>query len=94
MVVLGATLVAVAVGALLVIDDTLSFQRALFESISAFGTVGLSMNVSAELPPEGKYVLSALMFAGRIGSITLASALTMRQRDTLYQFPEERPIIG
>lgn len=93
-VVLGATLVAVAVGALLVIDDTLSFQRALFESISAFGTVGLSMNVSAELPPEGKYVLSALMFAGRIGSITLASALTMRQRDTLYQFPEERPIIG
>ena len=93
-VVLGATLVAVATAALLVIDTGLSFDRALFESISAFATVGLSMNVSAELPPEGKYVLSALMFAGRIGSITLASALTMRQRDTLYQYPEERPIIG
>jgi len=93
-IVLGATLVAGATAALLVIDNALSFDRALFESISAFATVGLSMNVSAELPPEGKYVLSALMFAGRIGSITLASALTMRQRDTLYHYPEERPIIG
>ena len=93
-IVLGATLVAVATAALLVIDTRLSFDKALFESISAFATVGLSMNVSANLPPEGKYVLSALMFAGRIGSITLASALTMRHRDTLYQYPEERPIVG
>ncbi|WP_404286447.1 TrkH family potassium uptake protein [Glutamicibacter arilaitensis] len=91
---LGATLVMVATGLLLTIDQDVGFSRALFESISAFGTVGLSMGVSAEMPPAGKYVLSALMFAGRIGSITLASALTMRHRDTLYSLPEERPIIG
>ncbi|MGP9607269.1 TrkH family potassium uptake protein [Glutamicibacter sp. AOP38-B1-38] len=91
---LGATLVMVSTGLLLAIDQEVGFSRALFESISAFGTVGLSMGVSAEMPPAGKYVLSALMFAGRIGSITLASALTMRHRDTLYSLPEERPIIG
>ncbi|MFC0420263.1 TrkH family potassium uptake protein [Glutamicibacter ardleyensis] len=91
---MGATLVMVATGLLLAIDEQVGFSRALFESISAFGTVGLSMGVSAEMPPAGKYVLSALMFAGRIGSITLASALTMRHRDTLFSLPEERPIIG
>ena len=91
--VLGATLVSVATGTLLVISGT-TLDRALFESISAFATVGLSTNLSAELPPSGKYVLSALMFAGRIGTITLASALTLRQRNQLYHYPEERPIIG
>ena len=92
-IVLGATLVMLATASLLVISGT-SLSRALFESISAFATVGLSTNLSSELPPAGKYVLSALMFAGRIGTITLASALTLRQRNQLYHFPEERPIIG
>jgi len=92
-VVLGASLVSVATGLLLGISGQ-SLDRVLFESISAFATVGLSTNLSAELPPSGKYVLSALMFAGRVGTITLAAALTLRQRDQLYHFPEERPIIG
>ncbi|GAA4373079.1 TrkH family potassium uptake protein [Paeniglutamicibacter cryotolerans] len=92
-IVLGATLVSVATGTLLVLSGT-TLDRALFESISAFATVGLSTNLSAELPPAGKYVLSALMFAGRIGTITLAAALTLRQRNQLYHYPEERPIIG
>jgi trk system potassium uptake protein len=89
----GATWVALAAGLLLAMTDE-SLDRVLFEVISAFATVGLSTNLSAELPPEGKYVLSALMFAGRMGTITLASALSLRQRRQLYHFPEERPIIG
>lgn len=91
---MGASLVMLATGALVTIDEEIGFSRALFESISAFATVGLSSGVSQELPPAGKYVLSALMFAGRIGSITLASALTMRHRNTLFRLPEERPLIG
>jgi trk system potassium uptake protein len=89
----GATWVALAAGLLLAMTDE-SLDRVLFEVISAFATVGLSTNLSAELPPEGKYVLSALMFAGRMGTITLASALSLRQRRQLYHYPEERPIIG
>lgn len=90
---LGATLVLVATGALLIISEQ-SLDRVLFEVLSAFATCGLSVGLSAELPPEGKYVLSALMFAGRVGTITLASALALRQRRQLYHYPEERPIIG
>lgn len=90
---MGATFVMVAAGLLLAISGQ-SLDRVLFETISAFATVGLSTGLSAELPASGKYVLSALMFLGRVGSITLASALALRQRRQLFHFPEERPIIG
>ncbi|MDP5227551.1 MULTISPECIES: potassium transporter TrkG [Arthrobacter] len=92
-IVMGATFVSLAAVALLAISGA-SLDRVLFESISAFATVGLSTNLSAELPPAGVYVLSALMFAGRVGTVTLAAALAIRQRSQLYHFPEERPIIG
>jgi Trk-type K+ transport system membrane component len=90
---MGATMVLLGTGAILAISGE-GLNRVLFEVISAFATCGLSTNLSAELPPSGKYVLSALMFAGRMGTITLASALALRQRSTLYHYPEERPIIG
>ncbi|WOC63458.1 potassium transporter TrkG (plasmid) [Paenarthrobacter sp. AT5] len=92
-IVAGATLVSVAAFLLLQISGA-SLDRVLFETISAFATVGLSTNLSAELPPSGAYVLSALMFAGRVGTVTLAAALALRQRSQLYHYPEERPIIG
>lgn len=57
---MGASLVMVATGALVAIDEEVGFSRALFESISAFATVGLSSGVSQDMPPAGKYVLSAL----------------------------------
>ena len=66
----------------------------LFEVISAFGTCGLSSGVTAASPPAGLYVLSGLMFLGRLGTITLAAAVSQRSSQRLYRFPEERPIIG
>jgi trk system potassium uptake protein len=90
---MGATFVLLATGTLLAISGQ-SLDRVLFEVISAFATVGLSTGLSAELPPAGVYVLSVLMFAGRVGSITLAAALALRQRRQLFHYPEERPIIG
>lgn len=69
-------------------------ERTLFESISAFATCGLSTGLSAELEPSGVYLLSGLMFAGRVGIITFATALTMRASRTRYRLPVERPIIG
>ena len=90
---LGATMIAVSTLALLVITNE-TLQPVLFEVISAFATVGLSIGLSPDLPPAGKYVLAATMFAGRVGTITLAAALALRQRKPLYHYPEERPIIG
>ena len=90
---LGATLVLVAT--LIVLSMTTEqLQRPLFEVISAFATCGLSTGLSAELPPAGAYVLTAMMFAGRVGTITFAAALALRQRRVLYRYPVERPILG
>lgn len=69
-------------------------ERPLFESISAFATCGLSSGLSADVEPAGVYLLSGLMFAGRVGIITFATALAMRAQRTRYRYPEERPILG
>lgn len=90
---LGSTLVLAATLALVAITGE-SLQRPLFEVISAFGTCGLSVGLSESLPPAGKYLLTALMFAGRVGTITFAAALALRQRRVLYRYPVERPILG
>ena len=90
---LGATLVLVATGLVMLTTDA-PLDRILFEVISAFATCGLSVGLSAELDPFAKYVLAALMLAGRIGPIGLAAALAVRQRSVLYSYPEERPVIG
>ncbi|WHT20250.1 potassium transporter TrkG [Crossiella sp. CA-258035] len=66
----------------------------LFEVTSAFGTVGLSTGITAQLPVTGQLVLIALMIIGRLGPITLASALALRERARRYELPEERPIVG
>jgi trk system potassium uptake protein TrkH len=66
----------------------------LFESVSAFATVGLSTGITADMPPAGQLVLTLLMFIGRLGPITLASALALRERTRRYELPEERPIVG
>ena len=66
----------------------------LFEAISAFATVGLSTGITADLPDAGQLLLVALMFVGRIGPLTLASALALRERPRRYQLPEERTIVG
>jgi Trk-type K+ transport system membrane component len=92
-IVAGATLVSVSAFLLLHFSGA-SLDRVLFETISAFATVGLSTGLSAEVGPEGVYVLTALMFAGRVGTVTLAAALALRQRSQLFHYPEERPIIG
>jgi trk system potassium uptake protein TrkH len=72
----------------------LDLDVVLFEVISAFATVGLSTGITADLPPSGQVLLAVLMFAGRLGPITLASALALRARPTLYRLPEERPVVG
>jgi len=79
--------------ALLALGDH-PFRDVLFEAVSAFGTVGLSTGITADWGELGRLVLIALMFLGRTGPYTLAVALALRERQRLYRFPEERPIIG
>ncbi|PPK98081.1 potassium uptake TrkH family protein [Kineococcus xinjiangensis] len=69
-------------------------DRVLFEVISAFCTVGLSTGITGELTEAGQLLLVVLMLAGRLGPITLGTALALRERRRLYEHPEGRPIIG
>ncbi|QYJ03252.1 Ktr system potassium transporter B [Nocardioides panacisoli] len=94
------TVALLAVGAIVTATLALTsltehtLTEVLFEVTSAFGTVGLSTGITSELPAAGDLLLVALMFLGRLGPITLVTALAIRERRTLYQHPEERPIIG
>ena len=94
------TVVLIAVAAvmsatvLLMLITGLHFDKVLFEVISAFATVGLSTGITADLHPIAKLVLAMLMFLGRIGPLTLGSAIALRERRILYEFPKERPAIG
>ncbi|RZU66710.1 Trk-type K+ transport system membrane component [Microterricola gilva] len=89
----GATIVAVSSIAILQITKA-PFDFVLFDVISAFATCGLSTGLTAELPPEGVYVMALTMFMGRIGTVTLAAALASSVRRQLFKRPEERPIVG
>jgi trk system potassium uptake protein len=72
----------------------MSTHLVLFEVVSAFATVGLSTGITADVGTAGHLVLVLLMFVGRLGPITLVSALALRERQRLYHHPEGRPLIG
>jgi trk system potassium uptake protein TrkH len=71
-----------------------SFLMILYETTSAFGTVGLSMGLTSQLSFTGKILISLTMFAGRLGLITLAYALGPKKGKELYRHPEGKIIIG
>ncbi len=71
-----------------------TLEEVLFETISAVATVGLSTGITPELPPLAQVLLSLLMFIGRLGPVTLATALALRERPRRYELPAERPIVG
>lgn len=70
------------------------FLNLLFDVVSAFGTVGLTTGITPELSAPSKLWLILMMFAGRVGPVTLALALALRQRKAAVQYPEGRVIIG
>jgi Trk-type K+ transport system membrane component len=62
--------------------------------VSAFGTVGLSTGITDDLSAPGQLVLTALMFLGRLGPITLASALPYANADVATNFRRSAPSLG
>ncbi len=78
----------------LMISEKLSLLPALFEVTSAFGTVGLSLNVTLDLSALGKILISMVMFLGRVGTLTLIVALAERTKRRRYTYPQEDIPIG
>jgi trk system potassium uptake protein TrkH len=71
-----------------------NFIMYLFEATSAFGTVGLSMGLTPELSPIGKVIIIFTMFAGRLGPLTLAYAVSMRRKPDAIRHPKGKIMIG
>jgi trk system potassium uptake protein TrkH len=90
---LGVAWVGVGTIALLGLTDY-SLEQVFFEATSAFATTGLSMGITPSLDVSAQLVLIVLMFIGRVGIVTVASALALSERPAQYRYPEERPIVG
>ena len=68
--------------------------RSLFEVTSAFGTVGLTTGITPQLSVLGKLLITITMFAGRIGPLTLALAVAIKEEKLDYTYPEEKVMVG
>ncbi|MBR6986453.1 MAG: Trk family potassium uptake protein [Clostridiales bacterium] len=71
-----------------------AFLKALFESASAVGTVGLSMGITPALHTASKYILIILMYTGRVGGLTLVFAAVSRKSTGNRQYPADNIAVG
>jgi potassium uptake TrkH family protein len=71
-----------------------TLEDVAFESVSAFGTAGLTMGITPELTAPGHMLTALTMLVGRVGPITLGTAMVLRFRSARIRHPEEAPLIG
>ena len=91
----GFGLAAISVGIfLLTITESLPFLALLFETVSAFATVGLSTGITSALSPAGKIVIIILMFIGRVGPLTFLTAAGKKQKNDDIEYPYGNIAIG
>lgn len=78
---------------LLTVTESLPFLPLLIETVSAFGTVGLSVGITGDLTPAGEWILCAVMFLGRIGPLTLFFLLIRPKKET-FKYSYDRVHTG
>lgn len=91
---LGGVAFVLTMATLLSLAESVPFISALFEVVSAFGTVGLSTGITPSLGSVGRLLVMATIFTGRVGLLTVAFALTRRLQPANFRYPEERVYIG
>jgi trk system potassium uptake protein TrkH len=79
---------------LMISEHGARFVDIVFEAFSAFGTVGLSTGITSKLSGVGKIVITALMFIGRLGPLTVIAALSQKTTGYQISYPEENINIG
>jgi trk system potassium uptake protein TrkH len=85
----------ILVSMFLLVTEKADFLTVLFETTSAFGTVGLTMGLTPQLTVFGKILIIFTMYAGRVGPLTLAFALAQRRhRVSRIKYLEENILIG
>jgi trk system potassium uptake protein TrkH len=89
---IGTTIAAIIL--ITLTDPNLPFIEIMFEVVSAFATVGLSMGITASLSTPAKLILVVTMYVGRVGILMLMSALHGDPRPTTIRYPEEDLLVG
>lgn len=89
-----ALFLVVGVSMVLSTTEDSNFLTILYETTSAFGTVGLSLGLTQHLTLVGKILICLTMFAGRLGPLTLAYALGPKKAKSCLRHPEGKIIIG
>lgn len=79
---------------LLLITEEAPFLDTLFETVSAFGTVGLSRGLTPDLTVTGRLIITAIMFIGRLGPLTLLMAVGSLDDHAEYKYPDARVVVG
>lgn len=79
---------------LLTYTEKAEMSSILFETISAFGTVGLSAGLTTDLTPIGRLLITLMMFIGRLGPLTMAFAILKTQKESKVRYAEEKILIG
>jgi Trk-type K+ transport system membrane component len=77
-----------------VLEPHLPLKAIIFECVSAFGTVGSSLGITAQLGDAAKLLLVVLMFLGRVGLVTLAQGILHQYKNQNYQLPKDSIIIS
>jgi trk system potassium uptake protein TrkH len=75
-------------------ESRAQFLELLFETVSAFGTVGLSMGITPTLSSWSKLILVLIMFTGRLGPLVIAMAIQPRDIKGRFTYAEENLMIG
>jgi len=88
------SLLAIQLGGLSLSQSRGAFMDFVFEAVSAFGTVGLTIGGTAKLLPGGKLLIILLMFIGRVGLLTVAFAILQRRQEHALRYAEENIMIG
>jgi trk system potassium uptake protein TrkH len=92
--VISLTLVILATW-LLLLTNPFNLEQVLFEVVSAYSTTGLSLGITTGLNPVGRLIIIFMMFAGRLGAITIMISLLGRGKsENLIDYPEESILIG
>jgi trk system potassium uptake protein TrkH len=79
---------------LILMIDPFTLEQTMFEAVSAFGTVGLSMGITPSLNSMSKFLIVLLMYIGRVGPLTVIFALSQRKKVLNFTLAEEKISIG
>ncbi|MCR1949687.1 TrkH family potassium uptake protein [Clostridium sp. DSM 100503] len=91
---IGVSLVIFATMILSYTEVGSSFIDLLYETTSAFGTVGLTLGLTPNLSSIGKILIMLMMYFGRVGPLTVMLALTRKRKKSGYKYPEGKILIG